>query len=61
MKVGLEQAAAERIDDLVRTVDRLTAAINENTAVRTGAILPPKPEPCSDRCACDYQRNRADR
>lgn len=32
MKVGLEQAAAERIDDLIGTLDRFTAAIEANTS-----------------------------
>ncbi|AYD84627.1 hypothetical protein SEA_PAITO_42 [Mycobacterium phage Paito] len=32
MKVGIELAALERIDDLVGTLDKLTAAIKENTA-----------------------------
>lgn len=50
MKIGLEPAAAERIDDLVRTIDQLTAAINENTAARAGQMLPPKPEPCGGDC-----------
>lgn len=32
MKIALEQAATERIDDLIRTLDRFTAALKANTA-----------------------------
>lgn len=32
MKIGLEQAAAERVDDLVGAIDRMTAALEANTA-----------------------------
>lgn len=32
MKIGLEAAAVERLDDLIRTFDRLIAVIEASTA-----------------------------
>lgn len=55
MKVSVDLAALERVDDLVGTLDKLIAAINANTAARAG-FLPPKPEPCGGDCQLNGPR-----